>query len=307
MTRTRSQRPEATSRDRPKDLTAKERQGWALDSLAARLRPYVKAGMSTVQPTATWVALYEAEETHWRNRAFRLSLAFVARPRLETVQLLGSGTVMVDLACSSSMMCVESRHETPPRDLVKVSRMEFRHGVREDSDDQHGCASRMGEQLSQCRLYCSRAMIRAVRPSRRARESGPAPGSLSLRDKLTRDAGHLWVAARVRALLAPQGSGCQCQPNEQVEIDCWFWSLRRFNRSPSTLKTSWSNGAKHLPNPLYGRWHNLQSPTLTQSARRPSARSCRFTRRLIVISGRPSPGITEPLITPKGLEPSNRT
>ena len=55
-------------------LTAKERQGRGLDSLAAGLRPYVEAGMTTVLPAATWVALYEAKETHRRNRAFRLSL-----------------------------------------------------------------------------------------------------------------------------------------------------------------------------------------------------------------------------------------
>ena len=56
------------------NLTAKERQGRGLDALAAGLRPYVEAGMSTVLPAATWVALYEAKETHRRNRAFRLSL-----------------------------------------------------------------------------------------------------------------------------------------------------------------------------------------------------------------------------------------
>jgi len=55
-------------------LTAKERQGRGLDALATGLRLYVEAGMSTVLPAATWVALYEAKETHRRNRAFRLSL-----------------------------------------------------------------------------------------------------------------------------------------------------------------------------------------------------------------------------------------
>lgn len=55
-------------------LTAKERQGRGLDALAAGLRLYVEAGMATVLPAATWVALYEAKETHRRNRAFRLSL-----------------------------------------------------------------------------------------------------------------------------------------------------------------------------------------------------------------------------------------
>ncbi len=56
------------------NLTAKERQGRGLDALATGLRPYVEAGMASVLPAATWVALYEAKETHRRNRTFRLSL-----------------------------------------------------------------------------------------------------------------------------------------------------------------------------------------------------------------------------------------
>lgn len=62
------------SGDRQMNLTAKERQGRGLDALATGLRPYVEAGISTVLPAATWVALDEAKETHRRNRAFRLSL-----------------------------------------------------------------------------------------------------------------------------------------------------------------------------------------------------------------------------------------
>lgn len=55
-------------------LSAKERQGRGLDALAGGLRSYVEAGMCTVLPAASWIALYEAKEMHRRNRPFRLSL-----------------------------------------------------------------------------------------------------------------------------------------------------------------------------------------------------------------------------------------
>ena len=60
--------------DRVADLTPKERQGRGLDALAVSLRPYVEAHMVAALPAQSWIALYEAKESHRRNRPFRLHL-----------------------------------------------------------------------------------------------------------------------------------------------------------------------------------------------------------------------------------------